>query len=94
MTIPEIERAYRERLPVKFQVVSVGMCVYDEIDALIYRRNDACLTTVSAELKDRNGTRCTYTVNAEKLFLADEKDKLALKQNGGRFAIVEQGVFV
>ena len=83
MTIPEIERAYRERLPVKFQVVSVGMCVYDEIDALIYRRNDACLTTVSAELKD-----------AEKLFLADEKDKLALKQNGGRFAIVEQGVFV
>ena len=88
MTIPEIERAYRERLPVKFLVVSVGMFVFDEIDALVYRRNDAQLTTVSAEIKDRSGARCIYTINAEKLFLADEKDKLALKQNGGRFAVI------
>ena len=88
MNVPEIEKAYRERLPVKFMVASVGMCVYDEIDALIYRRNDAQLTTVSAELKDRSGAKCIHIINAEKLFYADENDKLALKQNGGRFAIV------
>lgn len=92
MTIPEIERAYRERLPVKFLVLSVGMFVFDEIDALIYRRNDAQLTTVSAEIKDRSGARCVYTINAEKIFFANSADVKALEKNGGRFAIVTEGV--